>query len=911
MDPFAPDSDAEEEGTSVRLAGPSQRTQNGTEHTARQHSSTDPGDEDLEAPLGEDDDDEPPPSIVLNAQRDNARSQGKSDKVYNIPGNFQLQREAQSEAGPSHLRESVKLDDLNRSRKSPSIYQDDDVQGSIEDEEGDMGERDEEVGLMDHLSRPTSSASSSSSTRRKRERGFFQTITHKVRKRTKRMQAENDLLGGRNATRSLNPRERALWEWGTLQDMDEFLQEVYAYYNGKGLFCIALTKVLNLLTIAFVIGFSTFLVGCVDYSQIKHDGKLSDVIVDRCFSRFSGLSFFALVAFVLAYGLQVVRFGLGFSKLVAMSRFYGHLLNIPDADVQSIPWHEVVSRLSHLRQTYPNTSISSSRGGIPSTESNLDAHDVANRIMRQENYLVALFNKDILNLNLPFFGLQSRPPQLTKTLEWNLAFCLLGFLFDSKGQVRKEFLTERHRMDLIEGLKRRFIFMAIVNAVFAPFIVLYLLFYSFFRYFEEYHKNPSTLGSRQYTQFARWKFREFNELPHLFRRRCHNSYPFAQRYIDQYPKERVAIVARFVSFVAGSFTAVLLLASVVDPDLFIHFDISHQRNVLFYIGVFGAITAVSRGLMPDEQQVFEPDVLLRGVIEHTHYLPEQWKGRFHSAEVHAEFGSMYKMKIYIFLSEIMSVIITPFILWKSLPTSAPSIIDFFREFTVHVDGLGYVCSFAIFDFQRHGNAKFGAPEGIRDERLSSKEGKMEQSLLGFRAANPTWQPSDPSASLFLSRLASFDPSSPRARGTGSGEVLPPPSRAVGHASHGTNISNNMVTFTPASSTLAQRSQLYNDAFERSISYATKPSNAMALQASAIKTGSRSVAAKTLQAVNEDDNTEERQGSEVDEDFDPDSHSAYEDARPDVQRLQQQSSVEMKSQDEVNLRGLLQHIGSRW
>jgi hypothetical protein len=33
-------------------------------------------------------------------------------------------------------------------------------------------------------------------------------------------------------------------------------------------------------------------------------------------------------------------------------------------------------------------------------------------------------------------------------------------------------------------LKRRFIFMGMLNAVFAPFIVLYLLMYSFFRYFE-------------------------------------------------------------------------------------------------------------------------------------------------------------------------------------------------------------------------------------------------------------------------------------------------------------------------------------------------------------------------------------------------------------------------------------------
>lgn len=150
---------------------------------------------------------------------------------------------------------------------------------------------------------------------------------------------------------------------------------------------------------------------------------------------------------------------------------------------------------------------------------------------------------------------------------------------------------------------------------------------------QEYHKNPATLGSRQYTELARWKFREYNELPHLFRRRCHQSYPYASRYIEQFPKDRNAIVARFVSFVAGSFTAVLLLASVIDPDLFVHFQITKQRNVLFYIGVFGGILAASRAMIPDERLVFEPEVLLEAVNHYTHYCPDHWKGRFHSAEV--------------------------------------------------------------------------------------------------------------------------------------------------------------------------------------------------------------------------------------------------------------------------------------
>lgn len=61
------------------------------------------------------------------------------------------------------------------------------------------------------------------------------------------------------------------------------------------------------------------------------------------------------------------------------------------------------------------------------------------------------------------------------------------------------------------------------------------------------------------------------------------------------------------------------------------------------------------------------------------------------------------MRITIFFQELLSVVLTPFVLWYSLPPCAPAIIDFFRDFTMHVDGLGYVCSFAVFDFKRHGN----------------------------------------------------------------------------------------------------------------------------------------------------------------------------------------------------------------
>lgn len=90
------------------------------------------------------------------------------------------------------------------------------------------------------------------------------------------------------------------------------------------------------------------------------------------------------------------------------------------------------------------------------------------------------------------------------------------------------------------------------------------------------------------------------------------------------------------------------------------------------------------------------------------------------------------MKIMIFVQEIISVILTPFVLWFSLPLCAPAIVDFFREFSVHVDGRGYVCSFAEFNFERHGNVKFGAPSSVQDKKMVSNEGKMEKSFLNFK-----------------------------------------------------------------------------------------------------------------------------------------------------------------------------------
>ena len=45
----------------------------------------------------------------------------------------------------------------------------------------------------------------------------------------------------------IDPKEKALWRWANVQNLDNFLQDVYGYYLGNGIWSILLNGMLNLL----------------------------------------------------------------------------------------------------------------------------------------------------------------------------------------------------------------------------------------------------------------------------------------------------------------------------------------------------------------------------------------------------------------------------------------------------------------------------------------------------------------------------------------------------------------------------------------------------------------------------------------------------------------------------------------
>ncbi|KAL6702985.1 autophagy protein atg9 [Coniothyrium glycines] len=540
-------------------------------------------------------------------------------------------------------------------------------------------------------------------------------------------------------------KEKALWLWVNQTDLDTYMRQVYDYYIGCGMWSILLRRTLMLAQSAFVVGFMTFLGWCIDYAKLPGSQKMSQVLVPKCTHRIHGFWWFAIWVFTIYWLYSFYSMCTDIPRLRAMHDFYHHLLDIPDRDIQAIQWQQIVSRIMALRDlnlaTAANLSPQTRKLLDSKSRQRLDAVDIASRLMRRENYLIALFNKEILDVTVPIPFLGNRYI-FSETTSWHVNLAVMEFVFSGpNGQFNPDFLKERNRRDLVRKLRTRFFWTGIISILCAPFAVLYVLASYLFKYFTEYHRDPGQLSNRDFTTFAQWKFREFNELPHLFNRRRNMAYPFANLYLAQFPKDKTEQISSFVAFVAGAFAFVLVAFTLLESELFLNFEITPGKTAIFWIGILGTVYRIARGSSPQEDQVTDPSFYLSHVIYHTHYEPDSWQDRLHTDEVRAEFAKLYQPKILIFAEEILSMVITPFLLIFRLPQCSERIVDFFREFSIVVDGLGVTCSYSMFPFNKAtrnannipvtGTSSRKEDTDLREDYFLAKDNKMLASYYGF------------------------------------------------------------------------------------------------------------------------------------------------------------------------------------
>jgi autophagy-related protein 9 len=170
-----------------------------------------------------------------------------------------------------------------------------------------------------------------------------------------------------------------------------------------------------------------------------------------------------------------------------MHDFYHYLLDIPDRDIQTVQWQQVVARIMALRDlnltTASNLSPAARKLLDHDSRQRLDAVDIASRLMRQDNYMIALFNKEILDvsISIPFFGNRYA---FSETTSWHVRLAILDFVFSGPGNTfNKDFLKVANRRELVKKLQNRLFWVGIISIIYAPFSVVFFLTSYVFKYF--------------------------------------------------------------------------------------------------------------------------------------------------------------------------------------------------------------------------------------------------------------------------------------------------------------------------------------------------------------------------------------------------------------------------------------------
>jgi autophagy-related protein 9 len=348
-----------------------------------------------------------------------------------------------------------------------------------------------------------------------------------------------------------------------------------------------------------------------------------------------------------------------------MSSFYEGVLGIKIVELQHIEWFEVVDHLIAIHNSGKYRMIA---------KDELTVHDVVLRIMRKENYLVGLINKNTLDLYVPWWisPFTSEQLFLTQSLEWSLSFCILNSMFTDDMGLSGEFIND------VAALQWRFQVIGLIHFLLLPFLLIYMAVNFFLQNAQQFHSSKAYLGPRQWSPLALWKFREFNELPHVFEDRMNKSQLPANEYINTFHNPYLAILARCTTYIAGAFIATLLLASLLSDGALLYVHVL-DYNLLWYLGVFSACYAAARSQIPDETKPQTSAVQLLGqVCAHTHYYPEDWKTCARSELMKAEICDLFQFKAQIFLMELLSVVLTPAVLCFSLPACADRVLNFIK-----------------------------------------------------------------------------------------------------------------------------------------------------------------------------------------------------------------------------------------
>jgi autophagy-related protein 9 len=550
-----------------------------------------------------------------------------------------------------------------------------------------------------------------------------------------------------------------------INDLDFFFAKIYKYHRYAGFPAIAIRYTSQLLQFFFVICFTFFLAKCVNYNVLISSNErrtFADILLP--FDRIQ-LTHFQVFLLTIAFVSLFMRTLKVIQKLFvyrAIGQFYADALRIRDCTL--FTWPEVQARLIETER------VCLFQG------KRLTELDVHNRILRRKNYMIALVNKQLLPIHyrLPLLGELTYCPK-GLLYYFNFIFFKAPFirLFETSWKLKDEYKQIARREECAQTFRRNCFRMSILMVLFGIFFSFWQFLNLFYRYADEMKTNPGRIFSfRTWTPYAKLFCRHFNELDHHLEDRLNKGHRPATKYMNSFISVPLESLAKLVLFMSRAMAAVLGLLAVYSEHVL---GVEHMVTVLaalFFVGF--ACNGFIRGDVPQKHTQVE---LYDHVLGHVHYVPVNHPAA--TPQARSQIALLFGYKIGAILEELLCPFIAPYIVFRHLSLRSSDLVDFFRNCSIEIPGIGDVCSFSMLNIDKNGNPTVRQaiekvtrsepiPSGAASANLHevhqdpnqarfaakpyivSENGKLELSLIHFKSMNPTWQPYDSQAQFIRS-----------------------------------------------------------------------------------------------------------------------------------------------------------------
>ena len=454
---------------------------------------------------------------------------------------------------------------------------------------------------------------------------------------------------------------------------DVFLTNLYIYFRYGGYNNIIVDNSINIMISVFLMLFIKFIYSCINFHGLftnTGEHAINEFINWGKFSHFDAFMCISFIVFLIYIAFRSVTTYQNIKKFKKTKEFYNKTLKINDTDIQNYNWEKIIDKLVGKSQ---NTS-------------NMNVYTVTSRIMKMDNIFISLFDKKIM----PFTYLNS-------LVEWNIRHCFLHSLQSEEND--ESFTKTQNQTKYKEEVKRRLFRAAILNLIFLPFILLFIGFYTIIQYGEAFYNAPSLITSRTWTLTSKWRFRFYNELPHIFEHRMELASEEMKNYFAQFNYRILEIVSRFIVFVISSIFLLLIFIVFVNENNLTNKGFFGFQPLLWYITICATILAIFRKFTK-KNLVTHPKESLDEANQHLKLISETNIKHANSPSVRNKMATYYQYHLVCLVREVLSIVITPFYYMPKLYEYCDEICEFILE-SLEVPSenrriMGDVSKFSIF-----------------------------------------------------------------------------------------------------------------------------------------------------------------------------------------------------------------------